>query len=174
MQNIRSDELHHSGRKGMRWGSHIFRRNTPSVKRIRRTRDIDSSLKKEKRPVDEEKRERNFINEYKYRDRMSTQVLKARVNRLEAEQKFKKLVEAPAKERAEKLQKRRQARLAFIGKVVSAGIDVYSKVPSNIAGKNKSGKAAESAIKAFKQRQEWAKAFKDVPTTMTKFDSGKK
>ncbi|MBF1187541.1 MAG: hypothetical protein HXM02_05685 [[Eubacterium] sulci] len=119
--------------------------------------------------MDERLREAEFRDAYRTRDNMSTKALKSKIARLEAEQRFKQLVEAPEKARLEALQKKKQARLAFIGKVGSAALDVYSKAPSSIAGRNLSGQAAKDAIEAFKKRQEWAKAFKDVPTTMTKF-----
>lgn len=174
MSNLTSDELHHAGRKGMKWGMHIFgRRQSKGVVRGKRgSKPEQQNVKMPKKPrrsVDERLREAEFRDAYRTRDNMSTKALKSKIARLEAEQRFKQLVEAPEKARLEALQKKKQARLAFIGKVGSAALDVYSKAPSSIAGRNLSGQAAKDAIKAFKKRQEWAKAFKDVPTTMTKF-----
>lgn len=174
MSNLTSDELHHAGRKGMKWGMHIFGRRQPKGA-VRDKRGAKPELqnvkmpKKPRRSVDERLREAEFRDAYRTRDNMSTKALKSKIARLEAEQRFKQLVEAPEKARLEALQKKKQARLAFIGKVGSAALDVYSKAPSSIAGRNLSGQAAKDAIEAFKKRQEWAKAFKDVPTTMTKF-----
>ena len=176
MSKETSDELHHAGRKGMKWGMHIFgrqrsrtgvsgRRHKPQGNPIVK----GSSRKKLRRSVDEQLREAQFIEQYRNRDRMSTRDLKNKIARLEAEQKFKNLVEAPQKARLEAQQKKRQARLSYIGKIASASLDVYSKMPSSIAVRNKTGKEREAAAKAFKKSQEWAKAFKDVPTTMTTF-----
>lgn len=174
MSNLTSDELHHAGRKGMKWGMHIFGRRQPNGeahgKRGAKPEPQNVKMpKKPRRSVDERLREAEFRDAYRTRDNMSTKALKSKIARLEAEQRFKQLVEAPEKARLEALQKKKQARLAFIGKVGSAALDVYSKAPSSIAGRNLSGQAAKDAIEAFKKRQEWAKAFKDVPTTMTKF-----
>ena len=176
MSNETSEELHHAGRKGMKWGMHIFgrqrsrtgvfgRRHKPQGNPIVK----GSSRKKMRRHVDEQLREAQFIEQYRNRDRMSTRDLKNKIARLESEQKFKTLVEAPQKARLEALQKKRQARLNYIGKIASAGLDVYSKMPASFAVRNKTGKEREAAAKAFKKSQEWAKAFKDVPTTMTTF-----
>ena len=174
MSNLTSNELHHSGRKGMKWGMNIFGRRQPKggVRGKRGVKPEQQNVKIPKKPrrsVDERLREAEFRDAYRTRDNMSTKALKSKIARLEAEQRFKQLVEAPEKARLEALQKKKQARLAFIGKVGSAALDVYSKAPSSIAGRNLSGQAAKDAIEAFKKRQEWAKAFKDVPTTMTKF-----
>lgn len=174
MSNLTSNELHHSGRKGMKWGMNIFgRRRTGSGGRFRRDKNTDPKNvkipKKLRKSVDERMREAEFLDMYRSRDNMSTKALKAKIARLEAERKFKELVEAPEKSRREALQKKKQARLAFVGKAASAALDVYSKVPSSVVGNGKSGQAAKDAIEAFKKKQEWAKAFKDVPTTMTKF-----
>lgn len=174
MSNLTSDELHHAGRKGMKWGMNIFgRRRTGSGGRFRRDKNADPKNvkipKKLRKSVDERMREAEFLDMYRSRDNMSTKALKSKIARLEAERKFKELVEAPEKARREALQKKKQARLAFVGKTASAALDVYSKVPSSVVGNGKSGQAAKDAIEAFKKKQEWAKAFKDVPTTMTKF-----
>lgn len=174
MSNLTSDELHHAGRKGMKWGMNIFgRRRTGSGGRFRRDKNADPKNvkipKKLRKSVDERMREAEFLDMYRSRDNMSTKALKSKIARLEAERKFKELVEAPEKARREALQKKKQARLAFVGKAASAALDVYSKVPSSVVGNGKSGRAAKEAIEAFKKKQEWAKAFKDVPTTMTKF-----
>lgn len=176
MSNETSDELHHAGRKGMKWGLHIFgrqRSRTGGFSRKHRPQGNPivkgSSRKKLRRSVDEQLREAQFIEQYRNRDRMSTRDLKNKIARLEAEQKFKNLVEAPQKARLEAQQKKRQARLSYIGKIASASLDVYSKMPASIAVRNKTGKEREAAAKAFKKSQEWAKAFKDVPTTMTTF-----
>lgn len=174
MSNLTSDELHHAGRKGMKWGMNIFgrRKLKDGVRGKRGAKPEQQNVKIPKKPrrsVDERLREAEFRDAYRTRDNMSTKALKSKIARLEAEQRFKQLVEAPEKARLEAIQKKKQARLAFIGKVGSAALDVYSKAPSSIAGRNLSGQAAKDAIEAFKKRQEWAKAFKDVPTTMTKF-----
>lgn len=169
--------LLHSGRKGMKWYQHIFggRRSSSNTRRSRKHTDMAKKTlfhRKAKRAVDELAREQEYINMYKHRDKMSTKALKAKVARIEAERKFKELVEAPGKARAEAAKKRQQARLQTLGRVASATLDVYSKMPSTFATRkiNKNDKKAmEKAIADFKKSQEWAKAFKDVPNTLTKF-----
>lgn len=173
------DTLLHSGRKGMKWYQHIFgsRRGGVSSRRQKSrsqktTAKVIRARKKGSMPVDEYQRELEVINLYRHRDKVSTKALKAKIARIESERKLKELAEAPGKARAEALKKKQQARLKFIGKAISAGIDVYSKIPSSVATKNinkSDTKAIEKAIKDFKTRQEWAKAFKDVPITMTNF-----
>lgn len=158
----------------MKWGFNIFgRRRLNGVIRDKHGTKTEQQKvkmsKKLRRSVDERLREAQFRDMYRTRDSMSTKVLKSKIARLEAEQRFKQLVEAPEKARQEAIKKKKQARLAFVGKIGSAALDVYSKAPSSIAGRNLSGQEAKNAIEAFKKRQKWAKAFKDVPTTMTKF-----
>ena len=173
MSNLTSDELHHAGRKGMKWGMHIFgKRRSGAGGRFRRDKNTDPKNvkipKKLHKHVDERLREAEYLEMYRSRSNMSTKALKAKIARLEAERKFKELVEAPEKARRETLQKKRQARVAFAGKAVSAALDVYSKLPSEIAGRGKTGNAAAEAIKKFKMSQDKVRAFKDVPITMTK------
>lgn len=173
------DILLHYGRKGQKWYQHIFGgirgrvsgRRSKSRSQKAATKVVRSH-KKGSMPVDEYQRELEVINLYRHRDKVSTNALKAKIARIESERKLKELAEAPGKARAEALKKKQQARLKFIGKAISAGIDVYSKIPSSVATKkiNKDDTdAIEKAIKDFKTRQEWAKAFKDVPITMTNF-----
>lgn len=173
MSNLTSDELHHAGRKGMKWGMNIFgKRRSGAGGRFRRDKNADPKNvkipKKLRKHVDERMREAEYLEMYRSRSNMSTKTLKAKIARLEAERKFKELVEAPEKARREALQKKRQARVAFAGKAVSAALDVYSKLPSEIAGRGKTGNAAAEAIKKFKMSQDKVRAFKDVPITMTK------
>lgn len=172
------DVLLHYGRKGQKWYHHIFGSIRGSIggrrhKSSKQTAVAKAIAKRKKgMPVDEYQRELEVINLYRHRDKVSTKALKAKIARIESERKLKELAEAPGKARAEALKKKQQARLKFVGKAISAGIDVYSKVPSSFATRkiDKSNKdAIEKAIKEFKVRQEWAKAFKDVPITMTNF-----
>ena len=148
------------------------RRRTGTGGRFRRDKNADPKNvkipKKLRKHVDERMREAEYLEMYRSRSNMSTKALKAKIARLEAERKFKELVEAPEKARREALQKKRQARVAFAGKAVSAALDVYSKLPSEIAGRGKTGNAAAEAIKKFKMSQDKVRAFKDVPITMTK------
>nr|DAR94974.1 MAG TPA: hypothetical protein [Caudoviricetes sp.] len=158
----------------MKWGMNIFGRRHPKgqarVKRgVGQEQQNVKMPKKLRRSVDERLREAEFRDMYRTRDNLSTKALKSKIVRLEAEQKFKQLVEAPEKARLEALHKKKQARLAFAGRVISAGLDVYSKLPSELAGKGKTGDAAVEAIKKFKMSQAKVGAFKDVPITMTKF-----
>lgn len=161
------DKLLHSGRKGMKWGMHIFGRSRASAFSSRRRRRREGGLS-------EHERELAVLNLYRNRDRVSTKVLKDKVSRIETEQKLKKLAEAPAIARAEAKKKRLQARLQFAAKVASAGLDVYSKWPNQSVAKRynpeKQKKELEKALKDFEYRKGMAKAFKDVPLTLTKFD----
>lgn len=172
------DILLHYGRKGQKWYHHIFSSVRSGTGRRRKANQQNTphshktSKRKKRGPVDELQREREIIELYRNRDKVSTKVLKNKIARIESERKLKELAEAPGKARAEALQKKRQARLKFVGKVISSGIDVYSKIPSSVATRkiDKNNKdAIDKAIKDFKLRQEWAKAFKDVPITMTNF-----
>lgn len=172
------DVLLHYGRKGQKWYHHIFSSVRSGTGRRRKANQQNTphshktSKHKKRGPVDELQREREIIDLYRNRDKVSTKVLKNKIARIESERKLKELAEAPGKARAEALQKKRQARLKFVGKVISSGIDVYSKIPSSVATRkiDKNNKdAIDKAIKDFKLRQEWAKAFKDVPITMTNF-----
>jgi hypothetical protein len=172
------DILLHYGRKGQKWYHHIFSSVRSGTGRRRKANQQNTphshktSKRKKRGPVDELQREREIIELYRNRDKVSTKVLKNKIARIESERKLKELAEAPGKARAEALQKKRQARLKFVGKVISSGIDVYSKIPSSVATRkiDKNNKdAIDKAIKDFKLRQEWVKAFKDVPITMTNF-----
>ena len=161
------DKLLHSGRKGMKWGQHIFGRSRASAFSSRRRRRMEGGLS-------EHERELAVLNLYRNRDRVSTKVLKDKVSRIETEQKLKKLAEAPAIARAEAKKKRQQARLQFAAKAASAALDVYSKWPNQSVAKRfdpaKQGKELKKALEDFEYRKGMAKAFKDVPLTLTKFD----
>lgn len=161
------DKLLHSGRKGMKWGMHIFGRSRASAFSSRRRRRREGGLS-------EHERELAVLNLYRNRDRVSTKVLKDKVSRIETEQKLKKLAEAPAIARAEAKKKRQQARLQFAAKVASAGLDVYSKWPNQSVAKKfdpkKQANELKKALEDFEYRKGMAKAFKDVPLTLTKFD----
>lgn len=161
------DKLLHSGRKGMKWGQHIFGRSRASAFSSRRRRRLEGGLS-------EHERELAVLNLYRNRDRVSTKVLKDKVSRIETEQKLKKLAEAPAIARAEAKKKRQQARLQFAAKAASAALDVYSKWPNQSVAKKfdpaKQGKELKKALEDFEYRKGMAKAFKDVPLTLTKFD----
>lgn len=165
------DKLLHSGRKGMKWGQHIFGRSRASAFSSRRRRRMEGGLS-------EHERELAVLNLYRNRDRVSTKVLKDKVSRIETEQKLKKLAEAPAIARAEAKKKRQQARLQFAAKAASAALDVYSKWPNQSVAKKfdpaKQGKELKKALEDFEYRKGMAKAFKDVPLTLTKFDGNVK
>lgn len=161
------DTLLHYGRKGQKWGMHIFGRSRASAFSSRRRRRREGGLS-------EHERELAVLNLYRNRDRVSTKVLKDKVSRIETEQKLKKLAEAPAIARAEAKRKRLQGRLQFAAKLASAGLDVYSKWPDHAVAKKfdpvKQEKELEKALKKFRYNKDMAKAFKDVPLTLTKFD----
>ena len=169
MSNMTYDDdmLLHYGRKGQKWGDHIFGRSRDSAFSSRRRRRREGGL-------DERAREIALLNLYRNRDRVSTRVLKEKISRIETEQKLKKLVEAPTIARVEAKRKRLQGRLQFAAKIASAGLDIYSKWPDNGVTKKFNPKTQkkelEKALDEFQYRKGIAKAIKDAPLTLTKFD----
>lgn len=146
-------------KKGIRRSHYIPHPRKPGFFAKRKAKKEAIRLEKEKqlaRKMFDENREKQFINEYKNRDKMSTKQLKARINRIKAEQELKDLVEKPGKERAKAEAERLENKKKRQAKILSAALTVYGNAPI-ARGKNKD---------AIKRTQAWAKAFKDVPTTL--------
>ena len=115
--------INHVGIPGMKWGI-----------RKKKAKSSVSELPK-KKGVNEMEREQKFLSEYSSRDKMSTQALRNRVNRLQTEQQFKELVNKPGKERAEAqaklLEKRRKRNKMLLRGVLG----VYGSLPFDAYGK---------------------------------------
>ena len=116
-------------------------------------------MTKKSNRVDEGAREKQFINEYNSRDKMSTRSLQNRVKRLQAEQQFRDLVNKPAAERAaaaakiaEKKAKRNKmimrTALSIYGNVSLASFGKKGKEYADILGPSQAlAKAAAGSIK---------------------------
>lgn len=108
--NIFDEEvLQHHGILGMKWG-------------VRKSRQKNNQLHVKIKTVDEAAREKQFISEYKNRDKMSTKQLQARVNRLRAEKEFRKLAYEDEKARVEKAKKEKAEKRKRNLKIASAVI----------------------------------------------------
>ena len=88
--------LEHHGILGMKWGKRKGKSKGKNDSSLSSTVPMTKNAKR----LDEGIREKQFINEYNSRDKMSTRSLQNRVKRLQAEQQFRELVNKPAAERA--------------------------------------------------------------------------
>ena len=147
--------LEHHGILGMKWGS---RKGKSKGKNDSSLSSTVPMTKKSNR-VDEGAREKQFINEYASRDKMSTRSLQNRVKRLQTEQQFRDLVNKPAAERAaaaakiaEKKAKRNKmimrTALSIYGNVSLASFGKKGKEYADILGPSQAlAKAAAGSIK---------------------------
>ena len=147
--------LEHHGILGMKWGS---RKGKSKGKNDSSLSSTVPMTKKSNR-VDEGAREKQFINEYSNRDKMSTRSLQNRVKRLQTEQQFRELVNKPAAERAaaaakiaEKKAKRNKmimrTALSIYGNVSLASFGKKGKEYADILGPSQAlAKAAAGSIK---------------------------
>ena len=147
--------LEHHGILGMKWGKRKGKSKGKNDSSLSSTVPMTKNAKK----LDEGIREKQFINEYNSRDKMSTRSLQNRVKRLQAEQQFRDLVNKPAAERAaaaakiaEKKAKRNKmimrTALSIYGNVPIASIGKKGKEYANILGPSQAlAKAAVGAIK---------------------------
>ena len=143
--------LEHHGILGMKWG----KRKGKNDSSLSSTVPMTKNAKK----LDEGIREKQFINEYNSRDKMSTRSLQNRVKRLQAEQQFRDLVNKPAAERAaaaakiaEKKAKRNKmimrTALSIYGNVSLASFGKKGKEYADILGPSQAlAKAAAGSIK---------------------------
>lgn len=92
--------LEHHGILGMKWGKRKGKSKGKSKGKNDSSLSSTVPMTKNAKRLDEGAREKQFINEYNSRDKMSTRSLQNRVKRLQAEQQFRDLVNKPAAERA--------------------------------------------------------------------------
>ena len=143
--------LEHHGVLGMKWGKRKGKNDSSLSSTVPMT--------KKSNRVDEGAREKQFINEYASRDKMSTRSLQNRVKRLQTEQQFRDLVNKPAAERAaaaakiaEKKAKRNKmimrTALSIYGNVSLASFGKKGKEYADILGPSQAlAKAAAGSIK---------------------------
>ncbi len=143
--------LEHHGILGMKWGKRKGKNDSSLSSTVPMTKNA--------KRLDEGIREKQFINEYNSRDKMSTRSLQNRVKRLQAEQQFRELVNKPAAERAaaaakiaEKKAKRNKmimrTALSIYGNVSVASFGKKGKEYADILGPSQAlAKAAAGAIK---------------------------
>ena len=147
--------LEHHGILGMKWGKRKGKRKGKNDSSLSSTVPMTKNVKR----LDEGIREKQFINEYNSRDKMSTRSLQNRVKRLQAEQQFRDLVNKPAAERAaaaakiaEKKAKRNKmimrTALSIYGNVSLASFGKKGKEYADILGPSQAlAKAAAGSIK---------------------------
>ena len=143
--------LEHYGILGMKWGKSKGKNDSSLSSTVPMTKNA--------KRLDEGAREKQFINEYNSRDKMSTRSLQNRVKRLQAEQQFRELVNKPAAERAaaaakiaEKKAKRNKmimrTALSIYGNVSLASFGKKGKEYADILGPSQAlAKAAAGSIK---------------------------
>lgn len=147
--------LEHHGILGMKWGKRKGKSKGKNDSSLSSTVPMTKNAKR----LDEGIREKQFINEYNSRDKMSTRSLQNRVKRLQAEQQFRDLVNKPAAERAaaaakiaEKKAKRNKmimrTALSIYGNVSLASFGKKGKEYADILGPSQAlAKAAAGSIK---------------------------
>lgn len=147
--------LEHHGILGMKWGERKGKSKGKNDSSLSSTVPMTKNAKR----LDEGAREKQFINEYNSRDKMSTRSLQNRVKRLQAEQQFRELVNKPAAERAaaaakiaEKKAKRNKmimrTALSIYGNVSLASFGKKGKEYADILGPSQAlAKAAAGSIK---------------------------
>ena len=126
--------LEHHGILGMKWG----KRKGKSKGKNDSSHSSTVPLTKNAKRLDEGIREKQFINEYNSRDKMSTRSLQNRVKRLQAEQQFRDLVNKPAAERAAAAAKIAEKKAKRNKMIMRTALSIYGNVP--IASIGKKGK----------------------------------
>ena len=126
--------LEHHGILGMKWGKRKGKSKGKNDSSLSSTVPMTKNAKR----LDEGAREKQFINEYNSRDKMSTRSLQNRVKRLQAEQQFRDLVNKPAAERAAAAAKIAEKKAKRNKKIMRTALSIYGNVP--IASFGKKGK----------------------------------
>ena len=126
--------LEHHGILGMKWGKRKGKSKGKNDSSLSSTVPMTKNAKR----LDEGIREKQFINEYNSRDKMSTRSLQNRVKRLQAEQQFRELVNKPAAERAAAAAKIAEQKAKRNKKIMRTALSIYGNVP--IASFGKKGK----------------------------------
>ena len=126
--------LEHHGILGMKWGKRKGKNKGKNDSSLSST----VPMTKKSNRVDEGAREKQFINEYNSRDKMSTRSLQNRVKRLQAEQQFRDLVNKPAAERAAAAAKIAEKKAKRNKMIMRTALSIYGNVP--IASIGKKGK----------------------------------
>ena len=126
--------LEHHGILGMKWGKRKGKSKGKNDSSLSSTVPMTKNAKR----LDEGIREKQFINEYNSRDKMSTRSLQNRVKRLQAEQQFRDLVNKPAAERAAAAAKIAEQKAKRNKKIMRTALSIYGNV--SIASFGKKGK----------------------------------
>ena len=126
--------LEHHGILGMKWGKSKGKSKGKNDSSLSSTVPMTKNAKR----LDEGTREKQFINEYNSRDKMSTRSLQNRVKRLQAEQQFRDLVNKPAAERAAAAAKIAEKKAKRNKMIMRTALSIYGNVP--IASFGKKGK----------------------------------
>lgn len=126
--------LEHHGILGMKWGKRKGKSKGTNDSSLSSTVPMTKNAKR----LDEGAREKQFINEYNSRDKMSTRSLQNRVKRLQAEQQFRDLVNKPAAERAAAAAKIAEKKAKRNKMIMRTALSIYGNVP--IASIGKKGK----------------------------------
>jgi hypothetical protein len=122
--------LEHHGILGMKWG----KRKGKSKSSLSSTVPMTKNAKR----LDEAAREKQFVNEYNSRDKMSTRSLQNRVKRLQTEQQFRELVNKPAAERAAAAAKIAEKKAKRNKMIMRTALSIYGNV--SLASFGKKGK----------------------------------
>lgn len=122
--------LEHHGILGMKWGKRKGKNDSSLSSTVPMTKNA--------KRLDEGAREKQFINEYNSRDKMSTRSLQNRVKRLQAEQQFRDLVNKPAAERAAAAAKIAEKKAKRNKMIMRTALSIYGNV--SLASFGKKGK----------------------------------
>ena len=122
--------LEHYGILGMKWGKRKGKNDSSLSSTVPMTKNA--------KRLDEGIREKQFINEYNSRDKMSTRSLQNRVKRLQAEQQFRDLVNKPAAERAAAAAKIAEKKAKRNKMIMRTALSIYGNV--SLASFGKKGK----------------------------------
>lgn len=138
--------------------------------------EIEEVPKKKLTEVNERKREQDYIDMYKHRDKMSTTAIREQVNRMRAENEFKDVVYAQqrAREKAEadaieaKKAKNKKRLAALAGIAANIELEKLIKDPNDAQFFKDKSKATKEQLEAFQNAITGAEALrKGVKTART-------